>query len=105
MAQNGKVLLDWRGGDADRSTGIAVGVETQFRLCVLQQDVHAVAILQLVQDGRLSLDDTIGKHLPDYPNKAVASSVTVRELLSHTSGLGTFWRWFRTVFRVPEDAG
>jgi len=91
VAQNGKVLLDWRGGDADRSTGIAVGVETQFRLASSNKMFTAVAILQLVQDGRLSLDDTIGKHLPDYPNKAVASSVTVRELLSHTSGLGDFF--------------
>jgi D-alanyl-D-alanine carboxypeptidase len=48
----------------------------------------AVAILQLVERGKLSLDDTIGKILPDYPNTNVASKVKVRHLLSHTGGTG-----------------
>jgi CubicO group peptidase (beta-lactamase class C family) len=48
----------------------------------------AVATLQLVEAGKLALDDPIGKHLPDYPNKEVASKVTVRHLLSHTGGTG-----------------
>ncbi|KRG53244.1 serine hydrolase domain-containing protein [Stenotrophomonas beteli] len=91
VAQNGKVLLDWRGGDADRTAGIPVGVDTQFRLASSNKMFTAVALLQLVQEGRLSLDDTIGKHLPDYPNRTVANSVTVRQLLSHTSGLGDFF--------------
>ena len=91
VAQNGNVLLDWRGGDADRTAGIQVGVGTQFRLASSNKMFTAVAILQLVQEGKLSLDDTIGKHLPDYPNKAVAGTVTVRQLLTHTSGLGDFF--------------
>ncbi|MFL6956444.1 serine hydrolase domain-containing protein [Nocardiopsis yanglingensis] len=91
VAQNGKVLLDWRGGEADRTAGIPVGVNTQFRLASSNKMFTSVAILQLVQDGRLGLDDTIGKHLPDYPNKAVAGTVTVRQLLTHTSGLGDFF--------------
>jgi CubicO group peptidase (beta-lactamase class C family) len=48
----------------------------------------AVATLQLVERGKLSLDDTIGKILPDYPNANVASKVKVRHLLSHTGGTG-----------------
>jgi D-alanyl-D-alanine carboxypeptidase len=91
VAQNGNVLLDWRGGDADRTAGIQVGVGTQFRLASSNKMFTAVAILQLVQEGKLSLDDTIGKHLPDYPNKAVAGTVNVRQLLTHTSGLGDFF--------------
>lgn len=91
VARNGKVLLDWRGGDADRTAGIPVDVDTQFRLASSNKMFTAVAILQLVQDGKLSPDDTIGKYLPDYPNMAVANSVTVRHLLSHTSGLGDFF--------------
>ncbi len=48
----------------------------------------AVATLQLVEAGKLALDDTVGKHLPDYPNKDVASKVRVRHLLTHTGGTG-----------------
>ena len=48
----------------------------------------AVATLQLVEAHKLALDDPIGKHLPDYPNKEVAAKVTVRHLLTHTGGTG-----------------
>jgi D-alanyl-D-alanine carboxypeptidase len=48
----------------------------------------AVATLQLVEAGKLALDDPIGKHLRDYPNKHIASKVTVRHLLTHTGGTG-----------------
>ncbi len=48
----------------------------------------AVATLQLVEAGKLALDDTVGKHLRDYPNKDVASKVKVRHLLTHTGGTG-----------------
>ncbi len=48
----------------------------------------AVAALQLVEAGKLSLDKPIGEYLTDYPNKDVASKVTLRHLLSHTGGTG-----------------
>jgi len=91
VAQNGRVLLDWSGGLADRRANKAVDARTQFRLASSNKMFTSVAILQLVQAGKVSLDDTIGKHLPDYPNKAVADTVTVRQLLTHTSGLGDFF--------------
>ncbi|HDS1103529.1 MULTISPECIES: serine hydrolase domain-containing protein [Stenotrophomonas] len=91
VARNGQVLLDWRGGQADREGGIPVRADTRFRLASSNKMFTSVAILQLVQAGKLGLDDTIGKHLPDYPNKAVAAEVTVRQLLTHTSGLGDFF--------------
>lgn len=51
----------------------------------------AVAIAQLVERGKLSFTDTVGKLLPDYPNKAVAEKVTVHHLLTHTSGIGSYF--------------
>lgn len=91
VARNGQVLLDWRGGQADREGGSPVTADTRFRLASSNKMFTSVAILQLVQAGKLGLDDTIGKYLPDYPNKAVAAEVTVRQLLTHTSGLGDFF--------------
>lgn len=91
VARNGEVLLDWRGGEADREGGVPVDADTRFRLASSNKMFTSVGILQLAQAGRLGLDDTIGRHLPDYPNKAVAGAVTVRQLLTHTSGLGDFF--------------
>jgi D-alanyl-D-alanine carboxypeptidase len=48
----------------------------------------AVATLQLVEAGKLALDDTVLEHLPDYPNRDFARTVTVRHLLTHTGGAG-----------------
>jgi CubicO group peptidase (beta-lactamase class C family) len=50
-----------------------------------------MAVMQLVQAGRLSPDATVGQYLPDYPNRSVADSVTIHQLLTHTSGMGNFW--------------
>jgi D-alanyl-D-alanine carboxypeptidase len=51
----------------------------------------ATAVLQLVQAGKLNLTDPLGKYLPDYPNKDVASKVTIHHLLTHTGGTGDFF--------------
>ncbi len=50
-----------------------------------------LAIMQLVQAGKLSLKEKVGTYLPQYPNPAVRDSVTVEQLLTHTSGMGNFW--------------
>jgi D-alanyl-D-alanine carboxypeptidase len=75
-------------GLADRTRGLANRTDTQFNVGSMNKMFTAVATLQLVEAGKLTLDDTIGDLLPDYPNATVAGSVTVDELLSHTSGLG-----------------
>ena len=51
----------------------------------------AVAVAQLAQAGKLGFEDTIGKHLPDHPNKDAAARVTVHQLLTHTSGIGNIF--------------
>jgi CubicO group peptidase (beta-lactamase class C family) len=50
--------------------------------------VTAVATLQLAEARKLDVKDTVGQYLTDYPNKDVASKVTIRQLLSHTGGTG-----------------
>jgi Beta-lactamase len=46
-------------------------------------------VLQLAEEGQLSLEDRISTWLPDYPH--VSGAITLRQLLSHTSGLFMFW--------------
>ena len=48
----------------------------------------AVAILQLVEAGKVRLTAPLGTYLPDYPNRDVATKVTIHQLLTHTGGTG-----------------
>jgi CubicO group peptidase (beta-lactamase class C family) len=61
---------------------------TQFCLGSMNKMFTAVAILQLVGQGKLALDKPIATYWPDYPNRDLAARVTIRELLSHTAGTG-----------------
>jgi CubicO group peptidase (beta-lactamase class C family) len=88
VARNGQPLLQRAWGLADREAGTPATLDTRFRLGSMNKMFTAVATLQLVQAGKLSLDDPIGKHLTDYPNRDVATKVTVRHLLMHTGGTG-----------------
>lgn len=100
VAQHGKVLLQKAWGRADRTTGTAVTLDTQFRLGSINKMFTAIATLQLVEAGELALDDTLGKHLSDYPNGDVATKVTVRHLLTHTGGTGDIFSPFFTENRL-----
>jgi CubicO group peptidase (beta-lactamase class C family) len=88
VARDDEVLLADAWGRADREAGIPNTPETKFRIGSMNKMFTAVATLQLVEAGKLALDDPIGKHLRDYPNKQVASKVTVRHLLTQTGGTG-----------------
>jgi CubicO group peptidase (beta-lactamase class C family) len=88
VARHGKVLLQRAWGRANRETGAPVTLDTQFRVGSMNKMFTAIATLQLVEAGKLALDDPIGKYLTDYPNRDLASRVTVRHLLTHTGGTG-----------------
>jgi CubicO group peptidase (beta-lactamase class C family) len=79
-------------GMADPKTNRPNTPATRFNLGSINKTFTAVAIAQLIQQGRLSLDDTLAKHLPDYPNQAAAARITIRDLLSHRSGVAQFRR-------------
>ncbi|MEO6173370.1 MAG: serine hydrolase domain-containing protein [Arenimonas sp.] len=88
LAQEDKMVFHWTGGDADRDRKLAINQNTKFRIASAGKMFTSVAILQLVEAGKLSLGDSIAKHLPDYPDKSIAERITIRQLLNHTSGLG-----------------
>ena len=87
-AKNGEVITSGAVGKAHREKGVANTLDTRFRIGSMNKMFTAVATLQLVERGKLSLDDPIGKILPDYPSANVASKVKIRHLLSHTGGTG-----------------
>lgn len=81
----GELMLSAAHGVADLATGEPLTTGHVFRVASHSKTFTAVAVLQLVEQGRLRLDDTVADLLPDYRGTPLAQ-VTVRELLSHTGG-------------------
>jgi CubicO group peptidase (beta-lactamase class C family) len=91
VAKDGVTIASKAAGIANKATGAPIALNTKFNLGSMNKMFTAVAIAQLAQAKRLSFDDVISKHLPDYPNKEVADKVTIHQLLTHTSGMGLYW--------------
>ena len=84
----GGVLLYSKGfGIADVVTGAPVTPQTGFRIASITKQFTAAAVMKLAELGKLSIDDSLAKFLPDV---AGAENVTLREMLSHTSGMGDY---------------
>ena len=79
-------------GLADPADGRRNTVATRFNLGSVNKTFTAISIAQLVEKGRLGLDDKLVTHLPDYPNKDAASRISIRQLLTHRSGVAQFMR-------------
>ena len=81
-----------RAGVADISTGAPVPLDAEFRIGSVTKTFVATVVLQLVGEGRLSLDDTVARWLPGVVNGNGndGAAITIRELLQHTSGLHNY---------------
>ena len=88
VARGGTPIFQKALGLADREQGIPNQLSTKFRIGSMNKMFTAVAILQLVQAGKLALSDPLGKYLQSYPNADVAQQVTIEHLLTHTGGTG-----------------
>lgn len=91
IAYQGNTILQHAYGFADRNQEIPNQIDTKFNLGSIDKMFTAIAILQLVEKGELSLDEEIGKYLTDFPNADIANTVTIHQLLTHTSGLGNYF--------------
>jgi CubicO group peptidase (beta-lactamase class C family) len=85
VLRDGEPLVRRGYGLADLEAGTPVTPDTNFRLASVSKQFTAAAIVLLAQDGKLSLDDSVRKWLPSLP--AVAEPITLRHLLTHSSGL------------------
>ncbi len=91
VAKNGTPIFTSAYGMADREKKIQNTPNTKFRIGSMNKMFTATAVLQLAQAGKLKLSDPVGKYLTNYPNKTIATKVTVEQLLSHTGGTGDFF--------------
>jgi CubicO group peptidase (beta-lactamase class C family) len=89
VAKDGKPIFQQAYGLANQQARLPNTLETRFNLASMNKMFTAVAIAQLVQQGKLSFDEPISAVLPDYP-KPAADQVTVHHLLTHTAGLGDY---------------
>ena len=85
VAHDDEVLFRRGFGFADREASIPNTPETRFRIGAMGNMFTAVAIMRLVQDGRLAMSDPLGKLLPELADDA-AGSITIAQLLTNTGG-------------------
>jgi len=85
VVRGGRVVYEKAYGIADLETSAPVTRDTAFTLNSSTKSFTGLAVMQLVQDGKVALDAPIGRYLPDLP--PAWASVTVTQLLSHLSGL------------------
>lgn len=100
VARGGREIFAGAYGEADRAAHAANGADTRFSTASIGKAFTHVAILQLVEAGRLSLTTTLGEVIPDYPN-ASARVATIEQLLTHRGGISDI---FGPAFReAPKD--
>ena len=90
VAKSGLPVLQRAYGLANRETREPNTLATQFNLASLGKGFTGVAVAQLVERGKVRFDDQIGRYVPELP-KPIGTTVTVAELLDHTSGLGDYF--------------
>lgn len=104
VARHGKIVFHKAFGSADNQSGRAMKKDDIFRIASQTKAVTATAVMMLWEEGMFRLDDPISLYIPEFRNPQVlkdfnpkdssyttvpaASEITIRELLTHTSGVG-----------------
>jgi D-alanyl-D-alanine carboxypeptidase len=88
VVKDGQIIYAMAYGDARLEPEVAARSGMRHSIGSISKQFTAAAILMLAEEGKLSLDDPVSKHLPDL---AHGRDVTIRQLLSHTSGYQDYW--------------
>ena len=91
VARGDSVLFARGYGWANLDDSVRNAVDTHYHTASMGKMFTAIAIGQLIDAGKLRMDDTLAAVLPDYPNAERARQITIRQLLSHRAGLGDLW--------------
>jgi CubicO group peptidase (beta-lactamase class C family) len=109
LAKNGNPIYMKAVGIANRDCMMPMKLDTKLNTGSMYKMFTAVAVAQLAEAGKLSFDNRIGKYIgTDWLSKPILDKVTIKDLLTHTSGLGsyfneTFDRSSRLLFRKLDD--
>lgn len=91
LAKDGKPIYQKAFGTANKDFNAPNRIDTKFNLGSMNKMFTAVAIAQLAERGKLSFDDPLSKFLPDFPDKASAEKIKIKQILTHTAGLGGYF--------------
>ena len=103
IKKDSKEIYRHHHGFADIEDEISVSDKTVYRIYSMTKPVTGVAIMQLVENGQLRLNDKVSKYIPAFKNTKVINlefqdyvvkprrEITIRDLLTHTSGLTYSW--------------
>jgi CubicO group peptidase (beta-lactamase class C family) len=86
VAKDGKILFERGYGIANETWQVPNDINTKFSIASLTKSMASLLVIKLVQEGKLSLSDTVDKYL-DYFPKDKASKISIKDLLGHRSGL------------------
>lgn len=106
VAKKGQIIYKKAFGMANLELNVPMQPDMVFRIGSITKQFTAVAILQLMEQGKLSLQDEITKFIPDYPTQAY--KITIEHLLTHTSGIKSytnvpeFQKYIRTDMKPSE---
>ncbi len=87
VARNGKILFQHGYGEQDREKHLPITPDTQFRIGSITKQFTATCILQLQEQGKLTVNDSLAKFFPDFPR---GEEVKLHHLLHHTSGIKSY---------------
>ncbi|MDL1892807.1 serine hydrolase [Sphingobacteriales bacterium CHB3] len=88
VAWNGRIIYEKAFGMANLELNVPMRTEHVFKIASITKQFTAVAILQLLEEGKLDLQDEVTKFIPDYPMQGY--KITIEHLLTHTSGILDF---------------
>jgi CubicO group peptidase (beta-lactamase class C family) len=100
VLRDGAVVHSKAYGLANVESGFRNTPRTKFRLASVSKSFTALLVLQLVEQGRLRLDDPLAKYVPGVVG---GDRMTIHHLLSHTAGMPDFMR-FEDAAKMPRDA-
>ena len=108
-AFEGKEITHVRGFGRADSSGRAVTPQTPFQIASLTKSFTSLIVLQLADEGQISIDDPVEKHIPEFhtADPDVSSRITIRHLMNHRSGLSMLDgnRYQRTTYRGSDATG
>ena len=102
ILKDDELLFQKAYGYANREHKVRNKINTSFNIASVGKMFTAVATLQLYEQGKLDLNIPVGKYIPNFPHQGIRDSVTVHQLLTHSSGLPL---WFSRDFPIiPKSA-